>query len=204
MFGRIGGSMRAIVATVSVVLTLGLASCKVEEQKAEKADSGPFELRVDAGNRAAYKDRNGRIWEADRMYRGSAKFGFTGHGGDIVDRGWKFPIEDTDEPRIYQTERWGMRGFVAEVPDGRYTVTLHFAETYKPINAEGARVFDVKIQGRDVLKRFDVLREAGGPQRAVVRTFRDIEVKNGKLEITFVPHEENPIINGIEIVKELP
>jgi len=192
--------MRSITAAVFLTLVVAFASCKKEEPK--RPSSQPFELRVDAGNSAEYKDRNGKIWERDRMYRGTSTFGFIGHGGDIVDRGWKTPIGNTSEPRIYQTERWGMRGFVAEVPDGLYTVTLHFAETYKPIEDEGARVFSVAIEGRTVLAGFDVLREAGGPQRAVVRSFRDIEVSDGKLDITFQPQEENPIVNGIEIVRE--
>jgi len=193
--------MRPVIAALSLTLVFGLASCKKQQQQ-QAPSSAPFELRVDAGNTAEYKDRNGKIWERDRMYRGASKFGFTGHGGDIVDRGWKMPIGNTSEPRVYQTERWGMRGFVAEVPNGLYQVTLHFAETYKPIEAEGARVFDVSIQGHTVLTDFDVLREAGGPQRAVVKAFNDIKVNDGKLEITFRPKEENPIINGIEIVRE--
>ena len=194
--------MRPITAALLLILAFGSASCK-KEQRQTSPSSESFELRVDAGNTAEYKDRNGKIWERDRMYRGASKFGFIGHGGDIVDRGWKTPIANTSEPRIYQTERWGMRGFVAEVPDGLYTVILHFAETYKPIEDEGARVFGVALEGRTVMTDFDVLREAGEPQRAVVKSFSDIKVQDGKLDITFQPQEENPIVNGIEIIRQM-
>jgi len=52
------------------------------------------------------------------------------------------------------------------------TVRLYFAE---PDNAKpGDRVFDVTIQGKQVLKGFDIVRAAGGPHRTVVKTFSGI------------------------------
>jgi hypothetical protein len=163
--------------------------------------SAGFELRVDAGNRAAYKDMNGKIWEPDREY-GEAGYGFTRSYGDMVDRGWGAPIHGTKESRIYQTEHWGVERFVAEVPDGRYTVILHFAETWDGIDKEGPRVFDVKIEGQEVLKGFDILKEAGAMNTAVTREFQHIQVDDGKLDIRFIPRHENPLLSGIEIIGE--
>jgi len=57
-------------------------------------------------------------------------------------------------------------------PKRRMTVKLHFAEPddLKP----GQRVFDVAIQGKKVLKNFDIVKEAGAPRRAVVKEFSGI------------------------------
>ncbi|KAJ8616582.1 hypothetical protein MRB53_035954 [Persea americana] len=72
--------------------------------------------------------------------------------------------------------------------NGNYTVKLHFAEirfkegrTYKSL---GKRIFDVYIQGKLVLKDFNIEDEAGGTHRAVVKNFTAI-VKTNTLEIRF-------------------
>ena len=49
----------------------------------------------------------------------------------------------------------------------RYTVRLYFAEVEDI--ARGRRVFRVFLQGRAVLKSFDVLRETGVPNHLLVR-----------------------------------
>src|SRR6185312_13897220 len=55
----------------------------------------------------------------------------------------------------------------------KYTVRLFFAEP-DPVGP-GQRVFDVTIQGRPVLKDFDVLKTAGGPFRSVIKEFHGVE-----------------------------
>ncbi len=53
-----------------------------------------------------------------------------------------------------------------------------------------------------VLADFDILREAGKSNRALVKEFRGIEVAED-LEIEFIPRtEKKPIISGIEVVTE--
>jgi hypothetical protein len=190
-------AVRGLFWVVLTVASLLLASCSHGH-----APSGPIELRVDAGNTASYKDRNGQMWEPDQEYDLRSAYGFAGHGGDIADRGWNTRIQGTRDPRIYQTERWGMNEFVARVPDGVYTVILHFVETYEGIETEGARVFDVRIENQTVLKDFDIFAEAGGRGRAVVKEFRDIDVSDGKLQLRFLAKRQNALINGIEILSQ--
>ena len=85
-----------------------------------------------------------------------------------------------------------------------FTVRLHFAELD---GAEvGERVFDVMLQGNVVLKDFDVVKEAGGPNRAVVKEFKGIKV-SAALTVELIPHAEltkatAPIISGIEALAE--
>lgn len=61
--------------------------------------------------------------------------------------------------------------------DRIYTVSLYFAEP-NPQVAPGKRVFDVSLQGKQVLKGFDVVKEGGGPRRVFVKTFESITVRN--------------------------
>jgi outer membrane protein assembly factor BamB len=92
-----------------------------------------------------------------------------------------------------------------------YTVRLHFVEPedLKP----GDRVFDIRLQGQEVKKDFDIIREAGGPQRALVKEFAGIKVTKD-LTVSFTtsfpasaPAQAGmrsgpPVLCGIEIVAE--
>jgi endoglucanase len=164
------------------------------------AQGQKFILRVIAGNSSTYKDKAGNEWKADKSYIKGNGFGFV--GGDTVDRGDSVTIGGTEDPKIYQTEHYAMDRFVAEVPNGTYAVRLHFAETYEDIASDGPRVFDVKIQGQTVLSGFDVAKTAGGVQKALVKEFKGIQVSDGIIDISFVANQQNPEINGIEIIGE--
>jgi outer membrane protein assembly factor BamB len=80
-----------------------------------------------------------------------------------------------------------------------YTVRLHFAEP-EPLTA-GQRVFHVGLQGKEVLKDFDVVKEAGGPLRGVVKEFRGVRVKKD-LTVTLSPSAGVPVLGGVEVTAE--
>jgi outer membrane protein assembly factor BamB len=65
----------------------------------------------------------------------------------------------------------------------------------------GANVFNVKVQGQDVLKDFDVAREAGDNEKMVVREFRGIQADR-ELSVIFAPKNGKASICGLEIVAE--
>ncbi|KAI8006244.1 putative leucine-rich repeat receptor-like serine/threonine-protein kinase [Camellia lanceoleosa] len=72
--------------------------------------------------------------------------------------------------------------------NGNYTVNLHFAEivftddeTYSSV---GRRIFDVYIQGKRVLKDFNIEHEAGGVGKETIQNFT-AEVTKRTLEIRF-------------------
>lgn len=164
------------------------------------AQGEKFALRVNAGELGAYKDKAGNTWLPDQYYAKGKGYGF--EGGDTVDRGADTKIEGTDDPRLYQTERYAMQAFTAEVPNGTYTVRLHFAETYSDITFDGPRVFDVKIQGTEALKDWDIYKSTGGLNKAVVKEFKDINVTEGLLKIDFVTRQQSPEINAIEVLAQ--
>ncbi|XP_010248235.1 PREDICTED: probable leucine-rich repeat receptor-like serine/threonine-protein kinase At3g14840, partial [Nelumbo nucifera] len=73
--------------------------------------------------------------------------------------------------------------------NGSYTVKLHFAEIIftneKNYTSLGRRVFDVYIQGNLVLKDFNIMDEAGGAGKAVIKEFPTVNVTTDTLEIRF-------------------
>jgi hypothetical protein len=144
-------------------------------------------LRIKAGVAAPFTDSSGNVWLADQ--------GFA--DGDTVERP-DLKIENTKDPAIYHAERYSMSSFSQPVPNGKYVVKLHFAETYEGITGPGQRVFSFTVEGQE-FKDFDVWAKAGGGQRAYVETV-SVAVADGKLDIAFTPNVENPEINGIEIL----
>jgi PAS domain S-box-containing protein len=82
-----------------------------------------------------------------------------------------------------------------------YTVRLYFAEPDETM--PGERVFDVAIQGRKVLDGLDIVAEAGGSNRPVVKEFSRIMV-GYDLIVDFAQRKKGkaPLICGIEVVAE--
>jgi endoglucanase len=182
---------RSITFAVSLVV-LGALGVTVAAQ------AGRFVLRVNAGDGAAYTDKAGHTWQPEKPWQADADFGFS--GGDIVDRGKGLAIAGTDDPRLYQTERYQMSHFRATVPNGTYTVRLHFAETYEDIEFDGPRVFDVKIEEKAVLEKFDVQKTVGARNTALVQEFKDVAVTDGELTIEFISRQQNAMVNAIEVL----
>jgi hypothetical protein len=145
-------------------------------------------IRINAGATAPYTDSNGNVWLPDQ--------GFV--DGDTVDRGSDMEIANTKDQAIYRTERYGMSSFSYKLPNGKYIVKLHFAETYEDITGEGQRVFSFNVAGHE-FKDFDVWAKAGGAKRAYVETV-NVDITDGKLDITFTTNIQSPEINGIEII----
>ena len=154
----------------------------------EKPNALRTAIRIDAGSPTNFTDSSGNVWLADQ--------GFT--GGEIVTRADDLQITGTKDPAIYRTEHYDMTAFSWPVPNGKYIVKLHFAETYEGITGAGERVFSFNVGGQQ-FKDFDVWAKTGGGQRADVETV-NVEVTDGKLDITFTPGVQSPEINGIEII----
>jgi len=144
-------------------------------------------IRIRAGTTAKHTDENGVVWLADTGF----------DGGDTIDR-TGITVANTKTPSIYSAERYSMSSFSQVVPNGKYTVKLHFAETYEGISGVGERVFDFNVEGKE-FKDFDVTAKAGGVMKAYVETVA-VEVKDGKLDISFTSKVENPQINALEII----
>lgn len=81
--------------------------------------------------------------------------------------------------------------------NGIYSVNLFFSEIENDIKSTGPSVFDVYIQGKIQADDLNIFAEAG--LNALKKTFR-AEVKNNKIEIEFIHVQNNPKINGIEII----
>ncbi len=157
-----------------------------------------FVLRVDCGAFEPVKDKLGNVWAADQELGTGKTWG--ADDGLTIDRP-DVGITGTDIPRIYETERYSMYSYKFTVPNGKYTVRLHFAETFEGITGPEMRVFSVSVPGQAVLKDLDLFRTVGF-LKPLVKEYRGVPVENGQLVIGFAPNIENPQICGIEILAE--
>ena len=198
------------VAFLLVFCTAAIALWKVPLRKAGRVavasaavapvrTAGSSEVRLLAGHMGGdYTDRLGRIWQSDRYFQG-------GHVFETVEH----PIFGTREPRIYQSRREGDFTYDIPLAPGVYEVRLHFAETLYGENnvaggGESSRVFNVYINGGEVLHEFDIVSEAG-PSTADVRAFKDVSpASDGKLHIRFEPFTNPPLLSAIEITPGTP
>ncbi|MGB2823161.1 MAG: malectin domain-containing carbohydrate-binding protein, partial [Phycisphaerae bacterium] len=65
----------------------------------------------------------------------------------------------------------------------------------------GGRVFDVAVQGKTVLKDFDVVAAAGGPNRAVVKEIAGVRVADS-LAISMKAAKGETLLCGVEVIRE--
>ena len=107
-------------------------------------------------------------------------------------------------PAVYQTERYSDSTltttyvFTNLVAGNNYLVRLHFAEIY--FSGSGQRVFNVLINGNEVLTNFDIYATAGAANKAVVRQFTLPANASGQFVIVATNVVQNAQFNGIEIL----
>jgi hypothetical protein len=117
-------------------------------------------------------------------------------------------ISGTDVPWVFTSGYVSNKPLTFKLNDAggaaaKYTVKLYFAE---PRDAKaGERVFGVKLQGKEVLANFDIVAEAGGARKALVKEVSGVVVKDS-LEIVMSPTEtakiKQPLLCGFEALRE--
>jgi hypothetical protein len=145
----------------------------------------------------SYTDRRGQVWKPD-VYASQGRLVLHNRA-----------VAQTADPGLYYGERFGHFSYAIPVASGKYALTLHFAETYfGPQNpgggGAGSRLFDVYCNGVQILHEFDIFKEAGGANRALVKTFHNLEPSpQGKLLLTFVPIRNYACVSAIDVSSEL-
>ncbi len=147
-----------------------------------------------------YYSNDSRWWSPDSYFK----------GGQVTTR--VDSVTGTDDPELYESERWGRFSYAIPVPPGRYKVTLHFVERrFGPANRDkyvgppptsGARVFSVFCNDRPVLRELDILKEAG-ENRPMSRTITGLEPNaQGKLLLEFIPIKDYATVSAIEVLPD--
>ena len=100
---------------------------------------------------------------------------------------------------VYQSSRFGnfTYTFPALALTSNYLVRLHFADYFWTTTNQ--RVFNVSINGTQVLSNFDIIAAAGAPNRANIQQFIAIADNSGQLAIQYTTVKDNALSSGIEL-----
>jgi len=169
----------------------------LELMPARAGHANPIRL---AARLDTFTDADGKSWGPDNYYT----------RGRLIRQA--VPPRASGFPELLRSERYGNFSYAIPVPEGSYTLSLHFAETmFSPFapsticRGPGCRVFDVSCNGRELLHQFDIFQQAGGAFLPVVRTFHGLRPNGqGKLLISFSPSVNYAEVRAIEVVDERP
>merc|ERR1719376_1961209 len=130
------------------------------------------------------------------------------------------------DQELYQTERYEYNKFSYSLPvpgEGRYVLVLMFSEVY--FNSRGKKIFNVELEGKEVVSQLDVFGEVGkgvahrelvpltvSKGRLELEGGRSVPLPKGELTLSFVKGAaDNPKVNAfylmagsLEDVPELP
>ena len=159
------------------------------------------EIRILAGsNIARYQDHAGKIWSGDRYFTGGTPY-----------RSEQQFIYRTLDSEIYRVSRQGDFTYDIPLKPGVYELRLHFAETFFGPEelvggGETSRLMHADVNGKPLLRMYDIYANAGGARTADVRVFKDITpAEDGILHLKFssLPNAK-ALLNAIEILPAVP
>ncbi len=112
-------------------------------------------------------------------------------------------IKNTASQPLFQTERWNPdppdgAKYTFPVPNGNYTLTLYFAEISPTEAGVGLRVFNVMVNGSEMLHLYDIFAKVGANK--ATSESKVVYVTAGKIEISFVNVAHHAKISAIQIV----
>jgi hypothetical protein len=82
---------------------------------------------------------------------------------------------------------------------GKYLLRLTFLEP--DLLESGERLFDVLVQGKKLLSKYDVVKASGGDMRSTVESFEGISIDDSLL-IKFRAIEGAALLSGLELIRE--
>ncbi|MBV9292037.1 MAG: PKD domain-containing protein, partial [Frankiales bacterium] len=166
----------------------------------------PILYRVNAGGPTVGAIDNGPDWVGD-----SDPSAYHNDGSNTA--GWS-PVSAVDSTvpattpsAIFDSERWdpgsnndgGEMHWAFAVPAGEtVAVRLYLANRCSCTSGVGQRVFDVAVNGTTFLNHYDIVQTAGDQTGHMEST---TVTSDGEVTVDFTHETENPLINGIEIVK---
>src|SRR5262249_549467 len=157
---------------------------------ARKAAAGEGILRINAGG-GEYADSFNNFWEPDNYFvNNNPTAPLTATMSEEAQ-----PIWNTTDDPLYINEHATAFRYQLPVPNGNYTVRLHFAELF--FNATGVRRFNVNVQGTRVLSNFDIYGQAG--KASLITKSFNTTVTTGTLIVSFGTVFDNAVIQALDV-----
>jgi len=173
-------------------------------------------LALNLGAPGDRRDAGGRVWFAwprPRSYFGlklDVKTDIAEGLGYFRSNPTTAAIGAATSPWVYASGCIGLSRCVVHLLDKRhgpasYTVRLHFVDSVN--GRPGRRVFDIRLQGQTVARKFGLSAVTGGANTARIREFTDVRVKTDLIvELVATAknpaREQAPVLCGIEAIRE--
>lgn len=181
----------------------------------------PFtEMNISLGDkRFCFDEKTGQTWIPEQEYK-PGSWGYTGgqvftvRGSTRTGYGTTRHIIGTELDPVYQTQRTGIQQFRLDVPDGKYEITLLFAELLSraragelAYNLSGnaappeefkERSFNVLINGQELISGLSNM-EALEPLHAITSKHTVMVSNKEGILIDFKPLKGEAILNGIQV-----
>jgi beta-galactosidase len=176
-------------------------------------------LAVNVGSHQYFWDKINHVtWIPEQPYK-PGQWGYI--GGTVYSpdstkhQGIPSKIEGTINHPLFQSLREGIQGFKFDVADGKYQISLLFAEpgagnrktlVYDLSKAAGSaadhagREFDIFINHQKVISNLNLARDYGA-LHAVTITTEAIATNNEGLDIKFSPISGQAVLSGIKLVR---
>lgn len=141
----------------------------------------------------SYYSNDSHWWSPDAFF----------DGGQLAT--YNRPVKGTDDPEMFDSERWGNFSYAIPAAPGKYDVTLYFVARHGdwPTAANGAaHVFNVFCNGRVLLQNFDLAREAHDNDVVIRHATGLVPNAQGKLLLSFVPVDGYATVTGIEVLPQ--
>ncbi|KAA6438058.1 DNRLRE domain-containing protein [Dyadobacter flavalbus] len=151
-------------------------------------------IRINAGG-PAFTTATKKLFIADKYYAGIDRVSSIATGD----------IPNTSNDILYQSARCSPAfSYNIPVPNGEFSVYLHFAETYFGApgkkGGKGSRQFHVNMESIRKLTNYDIFAKAGGAMLATAETFT-VNVTDGMLNIDFLTGAADlPRVSAIEVL----
>jgi beta-galactosidase len=182
----------------------------------------PFKhLAISLGDPRYYvDDLSGKVWLPDQPYR-KGSFGYIGGEMYKMEQHVRQPfgtdknILNTFSNPLYQTQRIGLKEYRLDVPDGKYEITMHFAElvgsemtTVLPYNllagykkpATEERVFNIYLDKVKIATALN-LPKRFGPAMAVSKKTVAIVRNDQGIRLEFESIAGRPVLNALEVTR---
>src|SRR5579859_437633 len=156
------------------------------KQTPTPANAAAVPLRIIAGySGPPIVDSTGMRWEPDQYV----------HQGGTIQR-TQGSTERTSDPMLFNHWRTGYFSYEIPLAPGVYELHLYFTATERDLSA-----FRVVANGNTILDGFDIAGDAGGPNLADERIFRDISPdKDGFLHLEFQEQQGRPFLSAIALL----
>jgi Malectin domain len=149
-------------------------------------------IRIKCGG-AAYTDSKHQNWAADSDNNGGLVSTLTG------------PVSGTQDPALFQSGRMapdtGPLIYTIPLANGAYHVNLYFAELNPADDHAGGRLFNVKMQGSEVMPDLDIFATVGA--NAALIKGKDLVVSDGSIviELDNITGHDRAKVTAIEITQ---